>query len=182
MVIYTILAAVSGYVGFYLFNLFTNKLYTSIVWIIGSAFIILIGILLAAGKIVDNPLCRLLNKGIVSSTKSMVVLGILIGISPCLPLLAVLLEIAILSEKIWVGAIYGFAFGIGTVLSPLLILGALAPVIPATFFKGEKAQRIFRIVCGILLILVGLYIAYVRVSALGSTVFKLAMLNPGRFF
>jgi cytochrome c biogenesis protein CcdA len=54
--------------------------------------------------------------------------------------------------------LYGFAFGIGTVISPLLILGALAPIIPAKLIRTEKASQIFNCACGFLLIIVGIYI------------------------
>ena len=161
LVVYTFMGGVVGYVGYYLFQLFHGQIWAKFLWIFAGLFIIALGILIAFGKGIKNPVCQLLQKQTVeNSTKSMIFLGLVIGFSPCLPLLAVLTEIMFLAEEFYQGFLYGFAFGIGTVISPLLLLGALAPLIPAKLIKTDKAMKIFNVVCGALLILVGLYIIW----------------------
>jgi len=161
MAIYTLMGGVVGYVGYFLFNLFYGQVLGKYLWVLGGIFIIILGGLIILGKGVKNPVCRFLQKQTLeNSNKSMVFLGIVIGFSPCLPLLAVLTEIMFIAEEFYQGFLYGAAFGIGTVISPLLLLGALAPIFPAKFVKTERAGKAFNAVCGILLIAVGIYIIW----------------------
>ncbi len=163
LAVYTLMGGVVGYIGYYLFQLFYNRLWGMYLWIIGGLFIIALGILIMLGKGVSNPICRILQKQTLGdSTKSMVILGIVIGFSPCLPLLAVLIEIMFMAEHFYQGLLYGFAFGIGTVISPLLLLGALAPLISGKLIRSERAVRAFNSICGVLLIIVGAYIIWQR--------------------
>lgn len=152
LVIYTLLGGVVGYVGYYLFQLLSDQIWGKVLWGFAGIFIIILGSLIAFGKGLENPFCRYLQKNTVeTSTKSMVVLGIVIGLSPCLPLIAVLTEIMFIAEKFYQGFIYGFAFGVGTVISPLLLLGMAAPLLPAKLPWMER-------LCGILLIGIGFYL------------------------
>jgi sulfite exporter TauE/SafE len=84
-------------------------------------------------------------------------IGVLIGLSPCAPLIGALLEIADSTSNIWQGALYGFVFGLGTGL-PLLILGGLSAMIGNLSYScgNFKIGKLFRIACGILLIFVGI--------------------------
>lgn len=161
MLIYTLMGGVVGYIGYSMFNLFYNRAWGMYVWVIGGLFIITLGILIMLGKGIKNPVCKFLQtQTLENSNKSMVFLGIVIGFSPCLPLIAVLTEIMFMVEEFYQGFLYGAAFGVGTVLSPLLLLGALAPVFPSKFIKTEKAGKVFNAVCGFLLIAVGIYIIW----------------------
>jgi len=161
LLVYAFLGGIFGYFGFFLLQLYPT--FSLSIWLIGAAFIILLGGLIILGRDIRNPLCQLLSKQTLDdSFKSMVFLGVIVGLSPCLPLVGILMEIALISEHIWIGALYGATFGIGTVISPLLILGALAGGLPTAFIHNEKIFRIFNVICGILLILVGLYILFSR--------------------
>ena len=163
LTVYTLMGGVVGYIGYYLFQLFYNQLWGMYLWIIAGIFIIILGFLIMFGKRVRNPVCNFLQKQTLEdSTKSMVILGLLVGFSPCLPLLAVLTEIMFMAEHFYQGFLYGFAFGIGTVISPLLILGALAPLISGKLISSDKAIQVFNFVCGILLLMVGIYIIWLR--------------------
>lgn len=151
LIVYSILGGAVGYVGYYLFQLFQNQLWGKILWGSAGLFVIALGILIMIGREWRNPFCELLQK----RNLSMVVLGAVIGLFPCLPLLAVLTEIMFISEKFYQGFLYGFAFGVGTVVSPLLLLGALAAYVPGKLLRGEKYFNIF---CGALLALFGIYL------------------------
>ncbi len=73
------------------------------------------------------PFCRILHRETIErSAKSMILLGILIGVSPCLPLLGALTTIAGWAKGPFVGAFWGLSFGLGTILSPLIILALVA--------------------------------------------------------
>ncbi|MFH1665114.1 MAG: sulfite exporter TauE/SafE family protein [Candidatus Omnitrophota bacterium] len=86
------------------------------------------------------------------------ILGFMIGISPCAPLVALLFEITLISRGAMDGALYALSFGLGTFLSGFIVVGSLAGVItwlPAKVLGGEKAGSIFRAACALLLILFG---------------------------
>jgi thiol:disulfide interchange protein DsbD len=90
---------------------------------------------------------------------SLFTLGFIIGISPCAPLTALLLQIALMSRSVVDGASYAFFFGLGTFLSGLLVVGALTGVIGGLIRKlvrSGPAAAIFRAACAALLILLGL--------------------------
>jgi sulfite exporter TauE/SafE len=161
LVIYTFMGGFVSYIGYYMFKLFFHRSWGMFLWILAGVFIITLGILMILGKGIRNPLCKKMQQQTVdNSTKSMIVLGIVIGFSPCLPLIAVLTEIMFLAKNLFQGLLFGFAFGIGTLISPLLLLGALAPVIPAKLFRSERAGKIFNALCGILLVGIGIYIVW----------------------
>jgi len=132
------------------------------VLIIGGAFIILIGLLIILGRRWDFGACAFLNKKILEhDKKSIAMLGIIIGLLPCGPLLAILSYIGLVSNS-WASSIfYSLSFGIGTFLSPLLLLTLAAGFI-ARLFKNKEIlfQRIISIVCGLIIIFLGGQLIY----------------------
>ena len=92
------------------------------------------------------------------SSAGFFIFGFLIGCAPCGPLAALLLEIALISKSAFQGAAYALAFGLGTFLSGLIVVGLLTGVmglVPSKILKFEKGRLIFRIACAALLILFG---------------------------
>ncbi len=86
----------------------------------------------------------------------------LVGLSPCIPLIGVLIEIALLSDNFLAGFAYSFFFGIGTVLSPMLLLGAVVPLVGGVI--DRRISRAFTYICGAMLILAGVYLIFRRAS------------------
>jgi len=89
----------------------------------------------------------------------MLSLGFLIGILPCAPLVAILTYIACVATNVLYGIIYALSFGVGTVV-PLIILGPLVGFFPERVLKSASPLRIFRAICGAILILFGLQLFY----------------------
>jgi sulfite exporter TauE/SafE len=160
LLVYTLLGGAVGYIGYYLFRLFLIQFWGAMLAVLAGTLIILLGLLIVAGKEINDPFCKYLQKNTVEKgDRSMVWLGVILGLSPCLPLIAVLMEIMFISAKFYQGFLYGLAFGIGTVISPpLLLLGTLAPLI-----SGKIQTRYFNMICGSLLILFGIYLILNRV-------------------
>ncbi|MDD5594452.1 MAG: sulfite exporter TauE/SafE family protein [Candidatus Margulisbacteria bacterium] len=159
LLVYTLLGGLVGYVGSWLFLLFNHRFWGDVLWGGAGIFLILLGVLMILGLNYENPLCRLAKSG-----KSVFLLGVLVGLSPCLPLIAVLTEIMFISDHIYQGLFYGLAFGMGTVFSPLLILGALAAWLPGKFAKESTAGRLFNFLCGLSLCLFGLYLIIIKMN------------------
>ena len=149
---YLILGFLAGYSSQYLKKMFMPQNIHIINLIIGIV-IILLGILVLSGKRMP---CM---PGKVSKFNSIIILGFMIGISPCAPLLALLFQITLMSGAGWDGLFYALFFGLGTFVSGLILfvpLSGLAVWVPLKILRSEKSMVLFRIVCGLLIILLGL--------------------------
>jgi sulfite exporter TauE/SafE len=85
-------------------------------------------------------------------------IGFLLGISPCAPLAALLLQIALMSRGALDGAAYAASFGLGTAVSGFILIGALAGILKGfadRFARSAKIAGVFRLVCAALLFILG---------------------------
>lgn len=105
----------------------------------------------------SNFFCRLVSKiGFKRMELNAVALGFLTGLAPCLPLLGVLGYLGAIAPGFLWGAFGGFSFGLGTLFSPVLPLGALSGFLSAKTMKNAKFFVIMKVVSGIILIYFGL--------------------------
>jgi sulfite exporter TauE/SafE len=129
-------------------------------YLLMAVFVVLMGVLVVLGTGFRVPFDRILKEHIVGrSTTSMLILGFLIGISPCATLVAILTYIACVATNALYGTIYALSFGLGTVI-PLMLLGPLVGFLPPRVFKSATSLRVFRAMCGVILILFGLQLFY----------------------
>lgn len=127
-----------------------------LIFLIGGILILIIGLMIIFGKESGHRLCQILNRQVVDSNiKGPLLLGLTVGFLPCLPLLGVLAYIALKSQNLWQGAFYGFIFGMGKFISPLIPLGVLASALPKGLIKNQRIYRFFSRLCGFILFLVG---------------------------
>jgi len=126
-------------------------------YLIIALFMIGTGILIISGKKVSIHIGKeLLNKSI----ESMLIIGFLMGLAPCAPYVAILTYIACIAEnKIFVGILYATIFAAGTAIAPL-VLGTLMGIISEKLLKSATLLKIFRIICGTVLVLFGLHLLY----------------------
>ena len=85
----------------------------------------------------------------------MILLGFLIGIMPCMPLLGLLTYITFTSDSLLHGMSLGLTFGVGTLISPLILFGTLAGGVSSTLFKKPLIYKIFTWACGLILLYLG---------------------------
>ena len=136
---------------------FTASGIISLLQPLGGGIIIILGIFVLTGKNRDSRLCRFINTK-ASNFSSLFLLGFVIGILPCAPLLALLLEISLISKTALEGMIYSLFFGLGTLISGLIVIGGLTGIfswLPKTL-KSERTALVFRVICGLLLIALGI--------------------------
>jgi sulfite exporter TauE/SafE len=148
---YMVLGGLVGMVGAMFADMFFATMIHYYVQGVLAFVLIIIGILILFGKETGLRFCQL-HQG------NMITLGVLVGLSPCLPMLGMLLEVALIANNFLDGVIYSFAFGIGTVISPLLILGTFAPSFGSKI--SIDMRNLFVFICGLLLIVMGLYVFY----------------------
>ncbi len=119
----------------------------------------MLGLVMALGilRLARKPWNFLQEKMLEQDKKSTVILGLLIGFLPCAPLLVILSYVGLIS-KTWTNSLlYSFSFGMGTFVSPLILLAIFAGLIPQ-FLLNKKAvySRIFSFICGLVIILLGI--------------------------
>jgi cytochrome c-type biogenesis protein len=127
---------------------------------IAIAFLIIfMGILVFLGRGFKAPLYQVLRRHMLVGTEYILLLGFLIGVSPCAPLIAILTYIAYTATNLLQGIIYALFFGMGTVV-PVMTLGALTGLFSEKIFRFSMHVKILRILCGIIIILFGIYLFY----------------------
>ncbi len=103
-------------------------------------------------KPLNSKYCSFLSKG---NFKNAGILGLLAGFSPCLPLLGILNYIIIISRSPFEGSFYAFIFGIGTAISPVILLAGLSGKLSGSFLGNNKIKTLIRVVSSLLLIYLG---------------------------
>ena len=154
---YVLLGLLAGLAGMLLADFLQSPGFGTYVWIASGALICLLGILIMLGKEPRFHFCQVLSRHTVNdSTKSMALLGFVVGVTPCAPLVLMLTGIARSAESPLLGAFYAFCFGVGTtIITPIVVLGVLSSVVPRLLFKNPKIFDIFRRSCGLLLLFFG---------------------------
>ena len=154
---YMLLGALAGLSGI-LLRKFSSSGLSSYFQPLAGTVTILFAIIVLTNKNGPECACRTVH-GKVYNFTGVFVFGFLIGMSPCAPLLALLFDIALMSKGAVDGMIYAFFFGAGTFLSGLITVGVIAGLltrIPAAFVKSRTANIIFKTICAVLLIVLGL--------------------------
>lgn len=154
---YLLLGFVAGLSNVFITDILSGHDFSFYIWILTGSFISLLGALIILGKEPHLRLCNLLKRHTVdNSTKSMALLGLVIGLTPCAPLLGMLTYVALTAKGPLLGMFYSLCFGIGpAVITPIIIVGILAGVVPSAVFKTPSVYQFFRRMCGILLLAYG---------------------------
>jgi len=154
---YVLLGLLAGFAGTLLTDFLQSPGLGSYLWISAGAFISLLGILIMLGREPRFYFCRAMSQHTVNdSTKSMALLGFIVGVAPCAPLLGILTYITFSRSDFLLGAFYAFCFGVGaSIITPIVVLGVLSSVVPRLLFKNPRIFDIFRRSCGLLLLFFG---------------------------
>lgn len=159
ILVYLVLGILAGMLGeFFLYQDYQDN-FSGFIYIAGGIFIILMGLLIILGKEPRFKFCRVLREKLIEKDiKSIFIFGLIVGISPCAPLLGVLSYIGLTSFSWIKGLLLSLSFALGTIVSPLIFLVVFAGFIKR-FFKSEgKFFEIFQKLCGIILCLLGLHL------------------------
>jgi sulfite exporter TauE/SafE len=141
--VYTLLGAVMGAIG----SVFSISLPT---WLIG-VFFILLGIALFFNVHTKCLVPRVRVTGLHMSF----VAGVVLGLSPCAPMLGAL-GLAVASKSALTGGLIALAFGVGTVLSPVLLIGAVS----GKWASVKEFKGINNYIAGGFLVLIGLFFLF----------------------
>ncbi len=153
-----LLGLLAGFAGMYITETLYSLGLSAYIWGAAGAIMLIIGTLIIFGKEPHVHVCKILNKGFIKSNIiSMAMLGFIIGFaSYCAPLIGILSYIALTVQNPFTGAFYAFCFGLGSaIITPLLVMGIMAGVLPKLVFKTPKILMIFRRACGVIFLFVG---------------------------
>lgn len=154
--VYLVLGLLVFFLGRFVFEHLVNFFKVSL--IAGGVFVILMAILMFLGKSINLPACSFLHKHILEKDKkSVITLGLVSGLMPCAPLVTILIYAGLISRNPVENLIYTFVFGLGTSLSPLIILVALAGLIPKLMANVKESHvRFFNLICALIMIFLGI--------------------------
>ena len=157
ILVYLVLALLIFSAGRFLTEKFLRD-FSRYVFLLGGIFIMIIGLLTALGARMEYKSCQFLRRQLLErDKKSIFTLGLIIGLLPCAPLLALLSYIGLVSQSWYNSLFYSFVFGLGTFISPLLILVLLTGYLSNLFrYKKEIYERIFSALCGLIIVFLGL--------------------------
>ena len=161
--VYLILGYLAG-LSAILLRKFGNSQFIAYLKPLGGVFIIILGLFILFSK--ESGFCgnRFLV-GKIFTFGSLFILGLIMGISPCAPLLLLLFEITIIAKTAFQGLLCGFSFGLGTFISGFVVIAGLSGVIswlPARFLRSKISLLTLRIICVLLLVLMGLTLVFSR--------------------
>ena len=157
---YTVLGCAAGASGSLLRH-FTSSNFSALMKPIGGIISIILGIFVLLAK--EGCGCASPHREGHKMPGPLFVFGFLVGFAPCVPLTTLLFEIALISKSVLAGASYALAFGAGTLVASLVVIGVSAGIIrwvPAKLLTSEKAAFAFRAVCGILLVIFGIALIF----------------------
>lgn len=154
---YVILSLISATLGQFLIRRFYESQQGLVIYIVVGVFISLLGIIIVIGRSAHLHFCLPFKK-IDSETgvKEMILLGLMVGFAPCLPLLGVLAYIAFNSQNFLQGVFLGLTFGAGTLISPLILFGLLTGETARLLLKRPLVYKIFSRICGLILMYLGI--------------------------
>lgn len=158
LVTFAILGSLAAIIGKSLAG--SLRRYDEVLFILAGFFVCLLGLLIILGKSPQPRLCGIMRRFTIDNPLGgAMILGFLLGILPCFPHLVALTYISLISKGLGQGTLYGLSFGMGTLLSPAIILGGLGGSLPS-LIKNRRYYQYLQWGCGLLLLFLGIRIAW----------------------
>lgn len=154
--VYLVLGLAVFFSGRFIFERFFNLF--RLVSIGAGMFVILLGALMISGKGVNLIPCSFLHRHILEKdNKSIIILGLIMGILPCAPLVTMLTYAGLISRNGFENLLYIFSFGLGTIVSPLVVLAGLTGLLPRVWNNIKAGyKKAFNIFCGLIMAILGI--------------------------
>ncbi|MFA5369305.1 MAG: sulfite exporter TauE/SafE family protein [Candidatus Omnitrophota bacterium] len=157
------LSFLAGCAGSFLFRFFYWTITGYILWAITGFFICSLGIAIFCGRYNTAPSCCGPAACYLSrrQAKDTVLLGVLTGLMPCLPLAGVLSYISMVSTHFADGILFGLSFGIGVSVSALILMSMIAGAVPGFIhLRQGRGKIILYKLSGVILMIFGFHILF----------------------
>ena len=154
------LSFLAGFIGTALFRRFYWEISGYIIWGLTGLFILFLGVMVFVGFHAKFRVCNMLgNAATARDRNSIITLGVLVGLLPCVPLIGVLSYIAMVATHYLHGILMGAAFGLGVIISPLIFASMIAGAVPGLkVFQNSNRVMVFQKICGVILMVLGSHI------------------------
>ncbi|MDP2938968.1 MAG: sulfite exporter TauE/SafE family protein [Candidatus Omnitrophota bacterium] len=158
---YLVLGAIAGFLSQEVIHQTYYGIISKYIFLLGGMFVMVIGVLMIFNKNSQLKICNILQEKLLKKeTKSITLFGLIIGFLPCAPLLGILTYIVLISANVLKGVFYSLSFGIGTLVSPLIIMVICASFISKLLGSQEKLYTIFQRICGLIILFLGAQLVY----------------------
>jgi sulfite exporter TauE/SafE len=155
--VYCVLGVLAGVFGEFVVHQFFESKILVFLFLFFGLFLCVVGFLLIIEKFSLGQRCSgLFHRHLEQKdVKNIVIFGLIVSLAPCLPLMAVLSYIALISDHWLKGIAYMGSFGLGTAVSPMIILSLGAGWIARKVRNHQKFSRWVKILCGVILMFLG---------------------------
>jgi len=154
---YLILILAVFFLGGYTLRRFLGD-YALYLFILGGAFIVFVGLMMMLRiRLEFLPLQRLQKYMTGRHKQNLLLMGLIIGLLPCAPLLAVFSYIGLMSKTWFQSLLLILSFGLGTILSPIIPLIIIAGFTPSLLGARKPVyERSLSFIGGFIILLFGL--------------------------
>ncbi|MBN1405597.1 MAG: sulfite exporter TauE/SafE family protein [Candidatus Omnitrophica bacterium] len=158
--VYALLGMSAGLIGSSLYQGYYWQKSSFVIWIIGGLFICLLGLLVVIGKNTHSKYClKMQDVFLNKDKKSIIILGLVIGLFPCIPLIGIISYISMISVRFYQGIVLMLCFGLGTIISPLIFLSLGAGLVTKLkILRNENIYVWLQKAAGIVLFSLGVHI------------------------
>jgi len=157
LAVYTAFGAGAGMLGAWVLHHFLESPAIGIVYVVFGVFLCFLGLFFILEDFAPErwraPL-RCCHKGR-GDLRNIAVFALIVSLAPCAPLLAMFGYIALVSDTWYKGVVYMGAFGLGTVVSPLVVLMFLAGRCAGWIDRHKAVLRWVRVASGLVFIMLG---------------------------
>jgi sulfite exporter TauE/SafE len=154
---YLILGFLAGLSGA-LLRQFDSSAFNVWLRLLGGIGIIILGLFILFGKEPFSHPCRKLSQN-ASTFSSLCAFGFIMGLLPCGPFVAVLLDSTVLSKTGWDGMLYALSFGLGNLIATFFSIAGLSGImtwLPERIQRSNVITLLFRMIAVLLLMVMGL--------------------------
>ena len=155
--VYLLLGVLAGILGEWVLHRLYESQALKILFIIFGFFLIVVGFFLMIERFSLGQKCHLFIQQhlLGKDTKNIILFGLLVSLAPCMPLVAVLGYIALISDYWTKGAFYMGAFALGTAISPMIFLSLAAGGLAKFLGKYPLISRLLKVFCGLIISYLG---------------------------
>ncbi|MDD5019037.1 MAG: sulfite exporter TauE/SafE family protein [Candidatus Omnitrophica bacterium] len=157
IVVYGVFGILAGLLGDWVVRNFFDSSWFKWVFVAFGFFLVVLGLLLLVQKMPVGRSCPpWARKHLEGGVRDAIVFSIIVSLSPCLPLFAVLGYVTLTSDSWFKGLLYMSAFGLGTAVSPMVLFCAAAGWLAKFSRRFEFWFLVLRVLCCGILIFMGI--------------------------
>ncbi len=157
LAVYLAFGVGAGLIGAWVVHRLVESASLAVLYVAFGVFLVLLGLFFILEDLVPERwrgTLRCCHQGR-GDMRNVAVFALIVSLAPCAPLLGMLGYIALLSDTWYKGVVYMAAFGLGTVISPLIILMFLTGWFGSWLQKHKLVLRLVRVASGIIFIILG---------------------------